>query len=161
MIDLGNGSYSIKPLPSYVKIGKYSSIADNVIFHSLTQEHQWTINKKCVYSNNWDQPLEDGEIIIGNDVWIGEGVRILPNIHIGDGAIIGAGSVVNRWIKPYAVVVGNPARIVRFRFDQDRVEKLLTLQWWNWSLDKIMEAKEDMKDIEVFLQKYYETKHNN
>jgi len=154
MIRQENGAYSVEPIPEYVKLGKYSSVAEGVIFHSLDQEHQWSVNHKCVYTYNWDQPREQGEIIIGNDVWIGNGARILPNIHIGNGAIIGAGAVVTKDVPPYAVIVGNPGKISKYRFSEEVIDKLEKIKWWDWEEKTIDSRKDDMKDIDLFLEKY-------
>lgn len=78
-----------------------------------------------------------GDTIIGNDVWIGREATILPGIVIGDGAIIGARAVVTHPVPPYAIVAGNPARIVRLRFDQPVINRLCRIAWWNWDAAKI------------------------
>ena len=86
----------------------------------------------------WPSAPEDGSdhagdgIVIGNDVCIGQGAVILPGARIGDGAIVGAAAVVASTVPPYAVVVGNPARVVRRRFDDDTVTRLLAVRWWDW-----------------------------
>lgn len=154
MIELQFESYSLTEIPTFVQVGKYSSIAAGVIFHSLEREHQYTINKKSVYTTSWDQPRETGTIIIGNDVWVGDGVRILPNTNIADGAIIGAGSVIKGIIPPFAVVVGNPGRVIKYRFLPKVREKLLRISWWNWDKDIINKNRELLKDIDKFLEKY-------
>lgn len=79
-----------------------------------------------------------GDTFIGNDVWIGREAVIMPGIKVGDGAIIGAHAVVARDVPPYAIVVGNPARVVRVRFDPGTVESLLSIRWWDWPVEKIM-----------------------
>ena len=78
-----------------------------------------------------------GDIIIGNDVWIGYRAAIMPGVTIGDGAIIGACSVVTRDVPPYSIVGGNPARIIRKRFDEQTIAQLQQLAWWDWPVDKI------------------------
>jgi virginiamycin A acetyltransferase len=83
-----------------------------------------------------DLPFK-GDTIIGNDVWIGQNVTVLPGIKIGDGAIIAANAVVARDIPPYHIAGGNPARIFRQRFEDELVAFLLELQWWNWPAEKI------------------------
>lgn len=88
---------------------------------------------------------------IGNDVWIGANVQLKSGLTIGDGAIIGAGAVVTHDIPPYAVVGGVPARVIRYRFDQESVRKLLEIKWWNWSEDKIEVYAEKMQNINSFL----------
>lgn len=83
-----------------------------------------------------DMPIK-GETVIGSDVWIGQNVTILPGVHIGDGAIIGANSVVGSDIEPYTIVVGNPARAIRKRFDDELIEILEELKWWDKSVEEI------------------------
>jgi len=81
---------------------------------------------------------DDGVVTtIGHDVWIGHEACILSGANVGNGAIIGARCVVRGTIPPYAIVIGNPAQIIRFRFDDETISKLLVIKWWNWSLDKI------------------------
>ena len=83
-----------------------------------------------------DLPLK-GDTVIGNDVWIGQNSVILPGVHIGDGAIIGANSVVGKDVEPYTKVVGNPARAIQKRFDDELVKLLLRFNWWDRSVDEI------------------------
>lgn len=83
-----------------------------------------------------DLPLK-GDTVIGNDVWIGQNAVILPGVTIGDGAIIGANSVVGSDVSPYAVVVGNPAREIRKRFDDRLIRLLLDFKWWDRSVEEI------------------------
>ncbi len=83
-----------------------------------------------------DLPLK-GDTVIENDVWIGQNSVILPGVHIGDGAIIGANSVVGSDVAPYTKVVGNPAREIQKRFDDERIELLLRFKWWDRSIDEI------------------------
>ena len=75
---------------------------------------------------------------IGNDVWIGRNVIIISGVKIGDGSVIGAGSVVTKDVPPYAIAAGNPAKIVRMRFDEETIKKLLKIEWWNWSLERVL-----------------------
>ena len=83
-----------------------------------------------------DMPLK-GDTIIGNDVWLGQNAVILPGVHIGNGAIIGANSVVGSDIPPYAVAVGNPAREIRKRFDDELIQLLQEYKWWDKSIEEI------------------------
>lgn len=81
-----------------------------------------------------------GTTRIGNDVWIGMDALILPGITIGDGAVIGAGAVLTKDVPPYAIVGGNPAKIIRYRFDEKTIDELKIICWWNWELAEIKEA---------------------
>jgi len=78
-----------------------------------------------------------GNVAIGNDVWIGMHVSILSGVTIGDGAVVGAYSVVAKDVPPYAIVAGNPAKLIRYRFDQKTIEQLLKLKWWDWPIEEI------------------------
>ena len=85
----------------------------------------------------WDSK---GDIVLGNDVWVGFEAVILAGVTIGDGAIIGARAVVTRDVPPYAIVGGVPARLIRRRFDEATIESLLALQWWDWEPERIRRA---------------------
>lgn len=86
-----------------------------------------------------DELPHRGDIVIGSDVWIGREAKILPGVKIGDGAIIGAYSVVAKDVPAYAVAAGNPAKVKRFRFDDEMIELLETLAWWNWDVEAVTE----------------------
>ncbi len=90
----------------------------------------YSVLKKNMKQNR--NPKKDEPITIGNDVWIGKNAMILRGVNIGDGAVIAAGAVVVKDVPPYAVVGGNPARIIRYRFEDSVIERLLKLQWWNY-----------------------------
>lgn len=129
-------------------IGKFCSIACGAKFlfncanHTLKSMstytfplfyEDWGLNKADV-ANAWDNK---GDIVIGNDVWIGYEAVIMAGVHIGDGAIIGTRAVVTKDVPPYTIVGGVPAREIRKRFDVDVIEKLQALRWWDWPEDKI------------------------
>lgn len=91
-------------------------------------------------------------MVIGNDVWIGVNACVLSGVRIGDGAVVGACSVVTRDVPPYAIVAGNPARLVRKRFDDETIEELLKIKWWDWDIERIKEnlpllLSENVKDF--------------
>src|SRR5436190_6869502 len=96
--------------------------------------------------------VDTGPTVIGNDVLIGLGAIVLGGVTVGDGAVVGAGAVVNKSVPPYAVVAGNPAQIVRYRFESEIRDRLLALRWWEWSDDQIRAMKRwFMGDVESFL----------
>lgn len=128
-------------------IGKFCAIGKGVEFIMNGANHR--MNSASTYPFNimgggWERvtpSLKDlpikGDTVVGNDVWIGQNVTVLPGVHIGDGAIIGANSVVSKDVQPYTVVGGNPIKLIRRRFDDGTTEFLLGLKWWDWSAEKI------------------------
>lgn len=99
-----------------------------------------------------EEGVEKGPTAIGNDVWIGIGALVLSGVMVGDGAVIGAGAVVTKSVPPYAVVVGSPARITRYRFESPIRRRLLALRWWDWDDDQIRAARRWFTaDVESFL----------
>lgn len=127
-------------------IGKFCQIAAGVEFVMNGVNHQMNaVSTFPFYTlEGWnmappamvDLPLK-GDTVIGNDVWIGQNAVILPGVHIGDGAIIGAESVVGRDVEPYTIVVGNPARVLRKRFDEELIGLLLRFRWWDKTIEEI------------------------
>lgn len=127
-------------------IGKFCQIAAGVEFIMNGANHQMNaVTTFPFYTlDGWDMsppekcdlPLK-GNTVIGNDVWIGQNAVILPGVHIGDGAIIGANSVVGSNVEPYSKVVGNPARVIQKRFDEEMIDLLLKFKWWDKSIDEI------------------------
>ncbi len=104
----------------------------------------------------YELPEKRNFILIGSDVWIGANSIILPGIKIGHGAIIGAGSVVTHNVTPYAIVAGSPARLVRFRYSEDQIRKLLKIAWWNWTDEKIAEnVAYFYGEVEKFIEKFF------
>ncbi|MCF8296152.1 MAG: CatB-related O-acetyltransferase [Melioribacteraceae bacterium] len=90
---------------------------------------------------------------IGNDVWIGNNVIILDGITIGDGAVIAAGSVVTKDVEPYSIIGGVPAKLIRYRFSNDKIEFLLKFRWWQKELDWILKNIQYFEDIDKFIEK--------
>jgi len=94
-------------------------------------------------------------IMVGNDVWIGINSIILPDIKIGDGVTIAAGSVVTKDVPEYAIVAGNPAKIIRMKHSREVIDKLKQISWWNWSVEKIKNNRSDFYlSVEKFLEKH-------
>ncbi|WP_352404139.1 CatB-related O-acetyltransferase [Kandleria vitulina] len=147
-------------------IGKFCQIASGVEFIMNGANHQmnavstfpfytlegWNMNAPSIE----DLPLK-GDTNIGNDVWIGQNATILPGVHIGDGAIIGANSVVGSDVEAYTIVAGNPARLIRKRFDDELTSLLLKYKWWDQSIEDIQElipiiTNHDLEFVKEFLK---------
>lgn len=130
-------------------IGKFCSIGWGTQFISPYANHQttsfttypfWHIFSTAANLKPWlEGATRKGDTIIGNDVWFGRESIILPGVQIGDGAIIAAHAAVAENVPPYAVVAGNPAQVVKYRFSTEIITELLAIQWWNWKLEKIAE----------------------
>jgi len=170
---VGIGTYGQPRIISWndgttLEIGKYCSIADGVEI-MLGGEHNYkcattfpfkTLSKEFFRQTNTcidNLPIDrrsKGDVIIGNDVWIGRKALILSGVKIGDGAIIGASSVVTKDVPDYAIVAGNPAKIIKYRFSKEKIMFLLNEKWWDWDISKIYEnlpsllSENFMKDLE-------------
>lgn len=145
-----------------LKIGKFCSISDTATI-LLGGEHRpdwvttYPFNPLFEGSEIYlGHPKSKGDVIIGHDVWIGRDAFILSGVTIGNGAVIGARSVVTKDVPPYAIVGGNPAKIIRYRFPQQIIDELQKIGWWNWDIHKIMEAWPLLlsSNIEGFIEKY-------
>lgn len=163
---LGDFSYVARNAQIYnTKIGKFTCIGPNVntgmgahpssnfvsshpLFYSTLGQSSGLV---IVEKNLFDEfPLTE----IGNDVWIGNNVTIKYGVKIGDGAIIGSGAVVTKDVEPYSIVGGVPAKIIKYRFQQDEIEFLEKFQWWNKDLDWIKQNKHLFTDIQLFMKQY-------
>lgn len=151
VISVGDFTYGLPDIQCWdnntrLTIGKFCSIASNVTF-MLGGEHRtdWVTTypfnalMEC-FSDIQGHPATKGDIIVGNDVWFAQGVRVLSGVTIGDGAVIGANSLVTHDIPPYAIVGGIPAKVIRLRFPRQTIKKLLKIQWWNWDDRLLAEA---------------------
>ena len=99
-----------------------------------------------------DKIEERKPIKIGNDVFIGANVTVLDGVTIGDGAVIGAGAVLSKDIPPYAVAVGCPIKVVRYRFDENQIEALKRIEWWNFDEEKLKEVERYFFDVDQFIE---------
>jgi acetyltransferase-like isoleucine patch superfamily enzyme len=145
---------------SNTNIGKFCSIGPNLFcgwgIHPTdgisTSPMFYSINKpNGVTLSNKNKIKERKIITIGNDVFIGANVKILDGVTIGDGAIIGAGAVVSKDIPPYAIAVGNPIRIIRYRMTEDQINHMKKIKWWNWDYEKLNEVEKLFFEIDRFI----------
>jgi|GEM_PF-3295090 virginiamycin A acetyltransferase len=152
VLDWGDGSSLV--------IGKFCSIAVDVKIllggeHHYDYVSTYPFNK--LFLNDLPNAIKDrrtkGDVIIGHDVWIGRDVLIMSGVKIGNGAVIGAGAIVSKDVPSYAIVAGNPAKIIKYRFDTDTIEKLNELSWWNWK-DEVIEnnVASLMNSPQIFLK---------
>ncbi|MDB2357138.1 CatB-related O-acetyltransferase [Gammaproteobacteria bacterium] len=141
-------------------IGKYVSIGNNVKIGGATHPMHWVSMSPVFYYgrdsiskkfSNFPRPIEK-ESNIGNDVWIGDSAIIMSGIDIGNGAVIGAGAIVTKNVPDYAIVAGSPAKIIRYRFSQEIIDKLLQIRWWDYSDNDIKKFAKSIKSPEEFIQ---------
>jgi virginiamycin A acetyltransferase len=128
-------------------IGKFCSIAKDVKFIMNGANHQtsgFSTYPFYIFGKGWEKVMpkegdfvSKGDTVVGDDVWIGYNATIMPGIHIGSGAVIATQSIVTRNVPPYSVVGGNPATIIKYRFDQPTINRLLKIRWWDWPAEKI------------------------
>jgi len=151
----------------YTDIGKFCSIAAHVRInpgnHPMTRATQahFTYRASAYFEGEADEAAffdwrRSFRITIGHDVWIGHGAIVLPGRNVGTGAVVAAGAVVTRDVPPYAIVAGNPARVIRARFDDRLAAHLMAMAWWDWSHDALHRALPDFRALsaEAFVTKY-------
>ncbi|MCL2798774.1 MAG: CatB-related O-acetyltransferase [Endomicrobia bacterium] len=143
-------------------IGKFCSIAKNThIICGGEHDVEWVSTYPFIPRHEMKnlQHLSTikykGDIEIGNDVWIGANATILSGVKIGNGAIIAAGAVVVKDIPDFAIAGGVPAKVIKYRFSEDIIEKLNKIKWWDWSLKKILESVEYMPSPKAFVERYH------
>ncbi|MHB2264336.1 DapH/DapD/GlmU-related protein [Aliihoeflea sp. PC F10.4] len=167
-VEIGDFSYFERHGEAiYASIGKFCSIAANVRINALDHPMERVTTHKITYRPNeyfrfhgvdgdFRDRRRDARVNIGNDVWVGHGAVVMPGVTIGDGAVIGANAVVTRDVEPYEVVVGTPARHLRYRFAPEIIFALREIAWWGWSLEQLASAIPDMQaiSIEEFVRKY-------
>jgi len=153
------GCFNIPNIAPGTKIGKFCSFGSGVMIISTNHDPNKITTHPFLFKPYLGIVKEDfrkaNNIDIGNDVWIGHNAIILPSVSkIGHGAIIGAGAVVTKDVPPYAIVVGVPARVIKYRFDQKTINNLLETKWWNWPEKKIFSNWEDFLSLNEF-EKYF------
>lgn len=155
---------------SQTNIGKFCSIGPNLLcgwgIHPTngisTSPMFYSTRKQNGYSlTNEDKIVERKRITIGNDVFIGANVTILDGVTIGDGAVIGAGAVVSKDIPPYAIAVGSPIRVIRYRYSEEQIAAMLRICWWNRDDQCLQDVSDMFFDIDAFIAKYDPLINNN
>ncbi len=144
-----------------IEVGAFCSIGPEVRILAGSEHHMTratTFPLRALLfdpsKGNAEDAIDRGTTVIGNDVWIGLGTTVLSGVIVGDGAVVGAGAVVSRSVPPYAVVVGNPAKIIRYRFEAEVRRRLLALAWWDWDDDEIRSLERwFVADVESFLER--------
>lgn len=154
LIEVGRGTYGLIDVQMFsdkykLRIGNYCSIGPNVMFvlsseHPLNHISTFPFKVKCLHQEY--EATSKGDIVIDDDVWIGCNVTIMSGVHIGQGAVIAAGAIVTKNVPPYAIVAGNPARVIRYRFAEDIIEELMKIDY----------GKIDKKFVEDHLDDFYE-----
>jgi phosphonate metabolism protein (transferase hexapeptide repeat family) len=149
----------------YADIGKFVNIASHVRINPgnhpmerVTLHHCTYRRKKYGFAETDDESIFSWRRFhacrIGHDVWIGHAATIMPGVTIGSGAVVGTGAVVTKDVSPYEIVAGVPSRVIRKRFSDDVIDKLLSIAWWNWERKMLEERFTDFYDLNNFLEKY-------
>lgn len=151
--EIGEYTYGVPDVRRHgsrkLRIGRFCSIAGEVVIQ-LGGNHRTELISTYPFRGVVDDfpsaaalrpedvsATSKGDVVIGNDVWIGRRAMIMSGVSIGDGAVVAAGAVVTKDVEPYAIVGGNPARLIRKRFDEETVKRLLEIRWWDWPVEKI------------------------
>ena len=159
MADVSVGKYTYGAIRVYnynsgekLKIGNFCSIASDVMFvlnadHNIHTISSFPFKAKCLYTGE-QEALSKGDIVVDDDVWIGYRSTILSGVHVGQGAVIAAGSVVTKNVPPYAVVAGVPAKVIKYRFDPEIINELIRIDYSKLTKEDIQEHIDDLyKDL--------------
>jgi acetyltransferase-like isoleucine patch superfamily enzyme len=167
IVRLGPHTYGLPDVRRYpgdtahVHIGSFVSIAERVIiFVGGNHPVDWVstfpfrVHFQLPGALSDGCPTSKGDVVIGHDVWIGAGATILSGVHIGNGAVVGANSVVTKAVRPYAIAVGNPAREVRRRFSDEEIAALERVAWWDWPTERVVANVHllSSRDVGAFLE---------
>ena len=171
MVTFGNISYivggviqSSTPAQVHMLVGNYCQIAHNTTFE-MGLNHAFSGVTAYPFGNVWGYSRDDTikrslanrqQLIIGHDVWIGGNATIIKGVKIGNGAIIGSNAVVTKDVPPYAIVGGNPAKIIRYRFSPEIIDALDKIKWWYWPLEKVKANRQYMENVEEFIARFGE-----
>lgn len=162
-VSIGDFSYGCQKTDGSIEqgtiIGKYCSIAPGVRIGGMNHPHNWISTHPILYDRHLNYTINNhiiqkGNVIIEDDVWIGFNSIILNGVKVGKGAVIGAGAVVTKDVLPYSIVGGVPAKFIKFRFSEETITKLLKIDWTNWGKEKIMKNIEEMKNVDIFIDKF-------
>lgn len=171
LFSIGSFSFSRSVFAPNTKVGRYCSIGARVsilgVNHPISRfttsnitydRHTFSVAQYFKDNSDIDnfqvnnnEPANSLSVTIGHDVWIGEDVSISRGVTVGNGAILAAKAMVTKDVPPYAIVGGNPARVIRYRFSETQIEELNNLQWWNYNLKEVIDDKADI-DIEDFIK---------
>ena len=178
LVSIGRGSYGVRSLiknhgiiilddePWEVVIGSFCSISLGVTLlmayggghdYKSTSTYPFSVmmNLNVAKADRNEAPGKVRKVTIGNDVWIGYGARIVNTVNVGHGAVIGAHAVVREDVPPYSIVVGNPATVVKYRFADEIIQKLLKIRWWDWTDKQIIDSRIYEVDIQAFVDTHY------
>ncbi|MDQ0392055.1 CatB-related O-acetyltransferase [Labrys monachus] len=167
-VTIGRHTYGITPesvfLPSFesrLTVGAFCSVAAEALI--MCAGHHFTDRATTFPIRELLMGHKHGVTVfgkpvgrrIGNDVWIGQRALVLPGLVIGDGAVVGAGAVVTRDVPPYAIVAGNPARVIRYRFPDAVIAALSRIEWWNWEDEKVVRESESLYGpVDAFIARH-------